>query len=145
MSEITDALKRYLADSYAMSLKAQGFHWNVEGSDFHQYHAFFAMIYEDVYGQVDAIAEEIRKAGEYAPFTLTNLDRLREVGDKKVNTDPVNMTVDLYDANEILIQDIDAVFKAATAANEQGLADFAAGRDAQHKKWRWQMRAIIKR
>ena len=145
MDELTAALKQWLADSYAMALKAQGFHWNVEGKDFHPFHGFFAMIYSDVYGPVDDIAENIRKCGEYAPFTLTNLDRLREVGDKKVNTDPVNMTVDLYDANEVLIKDIDAVFKAATAANEQGIADFAAGRDGVHKKWRWQMRAIIKR
>ena len=145
MEELGAALKTLLGSVYATYLKAHGFHWNVEGRDFHEFHDFFSDIYEDIYGSVDPLAENIRKIGQYAPFTLSTLDRLSEVNDKKASTDAVAMCVDLHNANEVVIKNIDAAFKAAVAANEQGIANFLSERDGMHKKWRWQLEATIKR
>jgi starvation-inducible DNA-binding protein len=145
MEELVKALKQLLADEFAMYLKAHGFHWNVEGPMFSQFHDFFATIYEDVYSSIDPTAENIRKCGAYPPFTLPSLDSLREVGDKKVSTDPIAMCVDLSDANEVVIGCIEEAFKAANDANEQGIANFLAERDDAHKKWRWQLKATLKR
>ena len=117
----------------------------MEGPDFHQAHAFFAMIYEDVYSAIDPTAENIRRLGEYAPFTLPVINKLREVDDKKVSTDYLNMVVDLYNANNLIIDTIGEAFTLAAKDNEQGIANFLADRDGQHKKWRWQMKAILKR
>ena len=145
MSALGDALKTLLADEITMYLKAQGFHWNVEGPMFHQFHGFFSDIYSDVYGAVDPTAENIRKIGEYAPFTLPSLDRLREVDDRKVSTNPIEMCVDLVDANDKVLESIGAAFNAAEDANEQGIMNFLAERDDMHKKWRWQLNATIKK
>ena len=38
---LSDDLKTLLASTYAFAIKAQYFHWNVEGSNFAQYHKFF--------------------------------------------------------------------------------------------------------
>ena len=38
---LSDSLKTLLATSYAFVIKVQNFHWNVEGSNFPQYHTFF--------------------------------------------------------------------------------------------------------
>ena len=58
---LADDLKTLLATSYAFVIKAQNFHWNVEGSDFSQYHQFFQGIYDEVYGNaIDQTAEYIR-------------------------------------------------------------------------------------
>lgn len=143
--ELGAALKQLLADEIVMYLKAQGFHWNVEGPMFHQFHAFFGEIYSDVYGSVDPTAENIRKIGEYPPFTLPTLDQVRTVGDKKVSTDPINMCVDLVDANDAVLRSIRAAFEAAEEADEEGIANFLAERDDAHKKWAWQLKATIKR
>lgn len=142
---LVDCLKTLLANEIAMFLKASGFHWNVEGPDFHSFHGFFAMIYEDVYSAIDPTAENIRKLGSYAPFTLPTLDRLRDVRDVKTSTDPLAMCVDLHDANEKVLECIAECFKFASDDNEQGIANFLADRDGQHKKWRWQLEATIKR
>ena len=144
MSELVNELKALLADEIAMFLKAQGFHWNVEGPMFHPFHGFFGEIYSDVYGAVDPTAEYIRTLEEYAPFTLPSLSKLRDVKDEKVTTDPIDMCVQLSDANDQIISRLEGLFKLADAASEQGIADFVAGRESQHKKWRWQMRAILK-
>ena len=46
---LADSLKTLLATEYAFVIKAQLFHWNVEGPDFAQLHEFFGNIYEEVY------------------------------------------------------------------------------------------------
>lgn len=145
MSDLANELKALLADEIAMFLKAQGFHWNVEGPMFHQFHEFFGEIYSDVYGSIDPTAEYIRTLGEYAPFTLPSLNKLRDVADEKVSTDPISMCVQLVNANDQIIDRLTMIFKLADAADEQGIADFIAGRESQHKKWRWQLNATIKR
>ncbi len=38
---LTDNLKILLASTNALAIKAQNFHWNVEGADFPQYHSFY--------------------------------------------------------------------------------------------------------
>ena len=62
---LADALKTLLATEYAFSIKAQLFHWNVEGPDFAQLHEFFGNLYEEVYnGSIDRTAEYIRALGD---------------------------------------------------------------------------------
>ena len=86
MSALTNDLKTLLSDSVTMYFVAHGYHWNVEGSDFSQYHALFESIYEDVYSSIDPIAEDLRKLDEYAPFTLSKFIDLRTVESVEVAT-----------------------------------------------------------
>ena len=88
MDELITALKVYLANAYQMYTKAHGFHWNIEGRDFDQYHGFFSGIYEEVYDSVDAIAENIRKTNlaEYAPYGLATLAGLSTIPETKADT-----------------------------------------------------------
>ena len=141
---LAECLKRLLANQISMFLMAQGFHWNVEGRDFSMFHSFFGAIYEDVYGSIDPTAENIRKLGEYAPFNVPTLDRLREIPDAKVSSDPISMCDVLLNANDVVLEDIDEAIKCAVRENEQGIANFLAERDDQHKKWRWQLQATVK-
>lgn len=144
MSKLTDALKTSLADVITMSFVAQGYHWNVEGQDFSQYHALFAEIYDDVYSSIDPLAENIRKMDEYAPFTLSKFIELRTVESKDVKPEPKAMAKALLTVNEGVIDSIKKAFNAAVDADEQGIADFLAGREDMHKKWSWQLRASTK-
>lgn len=144
MSTLTNSLKTLLSDSVTMYFVAQGFHWNVEGQDFSQYHALFAEIYEDVYSAIDPIAEDVRKLGEYAPYTLSKFSDLRTVEPKDVKPEPKAMAKELLRINDALIESVNKAFKEAEKANEQGIMDFLAGRDDQHKKWRWQLTASTK-
>lgn len=144
MSSLSDNLKTLLADVVTMNFVAQGYHWNVEGPDFAQYHTLFGDIYGDVYSSIDPIAENIRKIGDYAPFTLSKFTKLRTVVSKEVVPTPKAMAKALMDINDGVIKSVDAAFKAAVAANEQGIANYLAERDDAHKKWRWQLKASTK-
>ena len=144
MSALTDDLKTLLADSVTMYFVAHGYHWNVEGQDFSQYHALFAEIYEDVYSSIDPIAEDLRKLDEFAPFTLSKFIDLRTVESKEVDPNPKAMAKALLKINEGVLATISKAFESATKANEQGIANFLAERDDMHKKWRWQLTASTK-
>jgi starvation-inducible DNA-binding protein len=139
--ELAECLAAVLSDAVVLSFKAQGHHWNVMGPDFTEYHAFFAKIYEDVDSMLDDTAENMRKLGSMAPYRLYEFAKMTGMKDSYVGTDPQAMCKDLYDANEVIIASINKAFKCATAVDEQGIADFLAGRDGMHKKWRWQLRA----
>lgn len=143
-TDLPTALKRLLADEIAMYLMAAGFHWNVEGINFQQFHDFFGAIYADVYSSIDPTAENIRKLGGYAPFMLPTLEKLREIPDDSVSPSAADMVRALANANNVLIEDIDECFQLAQRDNEQGIADFLAARDDMHKKWRWQLEATMK-
>lgn len=144
MNNLTESLKTLMADVVTMYFVAHGYHWNVEGQDFSQYHALFAEIYEDVYSSLDPIAEDLRKLDEYAPFTLSKFIDLRTVESVEVKPEPKAMAKALLKVNDGVIESINKAFKSAEKADEQGIMDFLAGRDDMHKKWRWQLTASTK-
>jgi starvation-inducible DNA-binding protein len=144
VNDLITALKELLANQFAMYLKAHSAHWNVEGPMFSTFHEFFQEIYEDVYSSIDPTAEDIRKLRQFPPFTLADLNKMRTVEDDKFSTDPIELSADLYAANERVLESISAAFDAASLADEQGIANFLAERDDMHKKWRWQLKATLK-
>lgn len=136
---LVNALATVLGDAVVLSYKILGAHWNVVGPDFHQNHEFFQMLYEDVEGSIDPIAENIRKMGAPAPFRLSDLGALSRIKETTPPPDFMPLCVDILDANEIIIGDIAEAFSIANQLNEQGIANFLAERDDMHKKWRWQL------
>jgi starvation-inducible DNA-binding protein len=137
-------LQELMGDVTVFYFRAHGYHWNVEGEDFSQYHNLFEDIYSDVYGSIDPLAENIRKLGEYAPFKLDTLIKLASLEDSKVPTNPRAMAKDLLEANESLIEILKSVFHTANDDDEQGIANFIAERIDMHQKWAWQLKASTK-
>lgn len=142
---LKDDLKILLATEYAFVIKAQFFHWNCEGSDFAQLHAFFGSIYEEVYGNsIDKTAEYIRVLDDYAPGSLERFSELSEVqGQTRVPRARL-MIEELLSNNEQVIALLNRCFAAAEAENQQGIANFIAERLDAHGKWGWQLKSFLK-
>ena len=129
-----------------MYFKTQSFHWNIEGIEFSQYHDFFADIYEDVYGAVDPLAENLRKLDAYAPISLMEMYGYKTLEEESTQVVLLkDMLTALQDANDKVIESLNKVFELATANKEQGLANFAADRIDSHKKHGWQIRSSLKK
>ena len=141
---LVQELKVLLSNVVMFRYKAHGYHWNVEGDDFHAYHDFFNDIYSDAEGSIDDIAECIRKLGEYAPFKLSEFIELAEVKDASVPTESLDMAADLLTANKVVIDSIYRCLKACEEENAQGVLNFLAGRAEMHEKWNWQLTATVK-
>jgi starvation-inducible DNA-binding protein len=141
---LADDLKTLLATQYAFVIKAQFFHWNVEGMHFSQLHKFFGKIYEEVNGAIDATAEYIRILEEYTPGSFERFGELSLItGQIKVPRARL-MLQELLEDNQVVIDLLNQCFAAAEQENQQGIADFLAGRIDAQGKHGWMLKAFLK-
>jgi starvation-inducible DNA-binding protein len=144
MESLHQALKIAFASEFAFYLKAHYFHWNVEGPLFTQMHDLFGGIYEEVYGSIDAFAENIRKAGAYTPGSFTRFSVLSLVEDETQVLDAPAMVAELLADSEKMSEMFRIVFQAAEELGMHGLSDFLAGRQDAHDKHSWMLRSTLK-
>ena len=140
---LVSCLKDCLSNAFVMSLKAHGHHWNVTGECFNHFHDFFGHIYEDVNSSIDPLAENIRKRDAMTPYFLSDFATMTSMEDVEVGGNAMAMCKDLLTANDIMLDSLNDCFATASAANDQGIADFISGRLDMHMKWRWQLRATL--
>ena len=141
---LADSLKTLLASNFAYYLKAQQFHWNVEGPDFGQLHKFFQKIYEDAYSAIDPTAEYIRYLGEYSPASFERFSELTEISGQTKIPRARLMLEELKVNNDQMLDLLNRCFAEANDANEQGIANFIAERLSAHGKYRWQLTSYLK-
>lgn len=141
---LVDDLKRVQADTFAMYAKAHYYHWNVEGPDFVQYHDFLGKLYEELFGVVDVIAEEVRALDSYAPGAHRMLMDLTRIQDDNTVPSALEMMRRLLADNDTVLEGLITAYMSADAAGELGLANFLQDRMDVHKKHRWMLRSILK-
>ena len=144
MEELIKTSKVAFASEYAFMVKAQFFHWNVEGSNFPQYHALLDTIYSEVQDKLDAFAENIRKIGAYTPASFTRFSMLSQVEDETQLMPAEAMLAELYQDCEKMIQMFQVVYMLAEQNREFGLANFYADRQDAHAKHCWMLRSTLK-
>lgn len=138
-------LKKLLANMFIMYFKAHSYHWNVEGPNFSQYHSFFGDLYESLHSNVDRVAEHIRVLDAYAPISLEELYSTKTIMEDTIKpATTVDMFSNLLIANKEVVASAQAVFATATAENDQGMADFAAGLLDEHSKHAWMLKSFSK-
>ena len=140
---LASELRELLGNIVSAKFLAHGAHWNVKGVLFSQFHKFFQKIYEDYDNAIDPLAENIRKLDVDAPFTLPQFVADTEIEATFVGGDPVQLSLAIYKANEILIGDIVETLGCADDLNQQGIYNFLADLQDRFGKWHWQLGAVI--
>ena len=143
MEELHKAAKVAFASSFSFYLKSHNFHWNVEGSDFLQYHDLFGKIYEEVYESIDTFAEQIRALGTYVPGSFQRFSMLSLIDDETNILDKNSMVSELLEDNEKIIKILKMVYDRAEAAGEHGFSNFLAERMDAHRKHGWMLKASL--
>lgn len=144
MTDLVENMKVALASTFSMYLKTHNFHWNVEGPNFSDYHAFFGTLYAELWGAVDGIAEQIRALDAYAPGSLSRFKELSVVQDQ-LNIPPTKaMFTELLADNTQLIGLLETINKQAGDAGKSGLSNFIEERIDIHSKHGWMLRSISK-
>ena len=144
MDELQKAAKVAFASEFSFFLKAQNFHWNVEGMFFESFHTLFGKIYEEVYGSIDTFAEELRGMGAYAPASLQRFSMLSQIDDENDILDSKQMVIELLNDNEKMVKLLKMVFDLSEQSGEHGFSDFVAGRMDAHRKHGWMLKATLK-
>lgn len=141
-ANLIEALQVSLSNVVEFYFSAHRAHWNVQGTDFSEYHGLFEEIYSDVYESIDPIAENMRKLGGF-PMSLTSMVQYAMIKDDSATTDAKQLASDLAAKNAAIIAMFKAAFEVADSASEQGIANFIAERIDMHEKWQWQLTASL--
>lgn len=143
MDKLIEAMKKVLADSFAMYLKAHYYHWNVEGPEFPQYHGLFDTIYGEVYGSVDTTAEEIRALNAYAPGSFGRYSSLTSIEDENTVPKAIEMVSRLASDNQKVLTSLTNAQTLADSIGEVGVSNYLQDRIDSHKKHAWMLRATL--
>ena len=144
MEELIQALKVNLATHFSFYLKTQYYHWNVTGPNFFQYHTLLQGIYQEVYGVVDQLAEEVRALDAYAPGSFKRYSEWTVIkDDETVPPAEVMLSNLLYDI--VLIQNnIKVVYDLAEQNGLHNLSNLMAERQDAFQKHAWFLKSTLK-
>ena len=131
-------LFKVVSDTFVMAVKAQGFHWDYEGKDFSEKHAFFGQVYADLYEAVDGLAEIIRFEGEKVFGGCAKFADTSSVSEEVVPSE--KMIESLAYANSVVL---DSLSTAEKAVKPQYIKDALNLRIEAHKKLGWMLNAMI--
>ena len=144
MSNLSNAMKVVLADTFALYLKTHNYHWNVEGPDFYEYHVFFEKLYNELWEAVDSIAEHIRTLDEYAPGSFGRFADLSSISDATTIPTAHDMVKQLLTDNDKVIASLRKAYVLAEADGAIGLSNFLQDRTDTHFKHKWMLKASLK-
>lgn len=145
MEKLIELMKKVLADTFAFRLKAQYYHWNVEGPDFMQYHGLFSDLYTAADGNIDTIAEHIRALGAYAPGSLGRYQELTVIQDENTIPDAWEMINRIAEDNKKLHAGLMTAHRVADELGQRGVVNFLEGLIDANEKTQWMLRSTLKR
>jgi starvation-inducible DNA-binding protein len=141
---VVDALKNVLADNYALYLKTQNYHWNVEGANFRGLHLLFEEQYTDLTMAIDTVAELIRGLGEKAPGTFDAYTKSTTIKPGNENASADQMVKELTDDQAAIQKTLQTALEAAQKAGDEVVAGFMIERLTVHRKAAWMLKSSMK-
>lgn len=141
MEELKEAMKRLFATNFQYYTKSHGFHVNVVGPDFTEFHELFSEVYESAQESIDEIGEQIRGIEAIAPFSLTRIQELGTIEDGKERPDAMRMTKDLLADSQKLMNHYEECHDIAVEYKKYGLINFIEGKMDHLTKIMWKLRS----
>jgi starvation-inducible DNA-binding protein len=138
---IADGLFKLLAETYAIYLKTQNFHWNVKGTEFFSLHLLFEKQYNELAEALDEIAERIRALDYPVDATFTALAKASSIKEGKKGIKAREMCKALAESNEQLIRHARHLHEIADEVIDGATVDLIARRLGAHEKAAWMLRS----
>lgn len=103
-------LNGLLADHFALYIKTKNFHWHVKGPRFHDLHLLFDAQASAVQGQIDAIAERVRKLDADTLTSLGSVAAATQIKDQdSTRLAAEDMIAELADDNQKVVARLKAM------------------------------------
>jgi len=125
---IDKQIKNLFADNFCVYTKAHGYHFNVVGPDFFEYHKLFQQVYDYLYEQHDVLGELLRQMKIVVPADLRSICESTVMDCEFGNPSASKMLDDLYKDIEMLIASAEDLYKSCdSAAVETVIGDYSVG------------------
>jgi len=143
MDNLVNGLRVFLASNFVLYAKTHAAHWNVKGMFFIEFHKMFEDQYNDLWTNVDTIAEKIRELD--ADVTITPQDQitLSIIEPDQSIQDAAGYVRSLLNDHQRMILLLNKIFKLAEAENNQAVMNYIAERLDFHAKTRWFLKATV--
>ena len=122
-------------------MKAHGYHVNVVGPDFVQYHQLFSDVYEFADDATDTIGEHIRVLQAIAPFSLKRIMVLGSIEDGKERPEAMKMIKELLADSQKVMDHYEECHDISVEMKQYGLINFIEGQMDCLGKIMWKLRS----
>lgn len=142
MKTLINALEKVLADTYALFLKTQNYHWNVEGCCFKENHELFEKQYDNLFEAIDVCAELIRGLGEKVDGTFENFSKCCTIKEGNKSLAAGEMLQDLaHDHSVVMDKTLREALEAAKKVDDEVVVGFITERMTFHRKNAWLLKS----
>jgi starvation-inducible DNA-binding protein len=140
-------LNKLLANESVLLMQTLNYHWNLEGPEFHDYHLLFDKQYNQLFADMDKIAERVRALKGHAIGSFHHvLQNATLQEDNNKTPKPKQMVQNLTKQYESLIAEIkDAISELNDSSKDFGTVNFLEELITQHEKTAWMLRSLIKK
>lgn len=139
-----ELLNEILANESILLMQTLNYHWNLVGPQFQDYHLLFDKQYNQLFADLDKIAERIRAVQGQALGSFKNIlsaASLKEDSGKAPK--PQQMIINLLNQYEILIEQIRAaIITLDKKTTDFGTINFLEELLTQHEKTAWMLRSL---
>ncbi len=98
--DVSAALNKVLADTFALYLKTKNFHWHMSGPHFRDYHVMLDEQSEQIFAMTDPLAERVRKLGGITLHSIGEVSRNQRIIDNDADfVEPHEMLAELREDN----------------------------------------------
>ncbi len=105
--QISDALRKLLADVFTLHVKTKNFHWHMSGKHFRDYHLLLDEHATQIFAMTDDIAERARKIGGKTLRSISDISRHQSLKDNNEEfVAPEDMLVELRADNQQLTREL---------------------------------------
>lgn len=124
---LIDGLNGLLADHMALYFKTKNFHWHVTGRRFRDLHLLFDEQAAEIQGQIDVIAERVRKNDALTLTSIGAVAKATQIGDQDdTSLSAEAMITELHADNAKLVERLKSLKEPAEKAGDNatdGLLD----------------------
>ena len=142
-----ELLNEILANESVLLMQTLNYHWNLVGPQFHDYHLLFDKQYNQLFADMDKIAERVRAVQGQALGSFKNIlatASLKEDSGKAPK--PAQMIVNLLKQYEALIEQIRAaIVTLDKKSTDFGTINFLEELITQHEKTAWMLRSLTEK
>ena len=142
-TEIVEALRQVVADSYALLGETHLCHWNVRGPGFFTLHAAFEVQYTELFTAIDEIAERIRALGSFAPGGISRLSIMAGFEQIAENASADDMVAHLSKHNRKLVANLSKARDLAGKNGDNETEDLMITRIQIHEKHIWMLDSFL--
>lgn len=140
---VSEELFKFLADTYALYLRTQNFHWNLTGAEFYSLHKMFEKQYEELAEAVDEIAERIRALGFYVEASFSAFKKATVLKDEERVLTIRDMLQFLVHGHEHVIRKARHITTISDPQQDFATSDLMARRLGVHEKFAWMLRSQL--